>query len=245
MKYETIDSIVRSSLADNGYNTLHRYIQYLHWALRGLKEWNMDEAQDVRTVKLQMDNKKAVQFPDDCLGVSKIGVKVGDRIDLFVPDNSITFHHDLSDMITQPNDPYASVVALDFLNNESSVNLAGPFNTYGFNHNRVGYFRIDFLNREIQFSSEVNTSYVIMEYLTSGFQYKSESVVNPVASNVIREFLRYSEARYSLGDAARETKERKQIYLEEIDLVRARMSDLSLEGILDANQRYFTQTVKV
>ena len=88
-----IDSIVKEALADKGYDTFHLYGRYLMWAIRCLRELNIDHTEDIKTVKLPVSAIKTVAYPDDFITYNKLGVKIGDRLHAFVRDNTITTHH--------------------------------------------------------------------------------------------------------------------------------------------------------
>lgn len=241
--YETIDSIVRSYLADQGYNTLHKYIQYLHWGLKALRIWNMDSAEEVKTVKLSMDARKAIKLPDDYINWIKVGIKVGDRIDAFVNDNSIALHHEKKPMEKpKPNEPYCKYRFMNY--RDGNGKFLGYVDGYGYGHNGVGYFRVNEALREIQFSAEVNRCSVLLEYVSDGFNPHSETLVNMKVSQLITEYIRYSEARYKLGDSASETRARKEEYIEEQLATSGRFNSLSLEGILDATTTTFSLNIK-
>lgn len=240
--YQKIDTIIRSYLADRGYNTLHRYIQFLKWGLDGLKKWQVEGAQEIKTVALKMDSKKAVRFPDDYMGYTKLGIKQGDRITAFVRDDSIETHNE-EEITYGVNNP--SYYEYTFLNYSGTDGRKGEVKGYGKGHNGMGYFTVNELQREFQFSSEVNNCTVYLEYIGNGFNPNTETLVNTIAAESIRDFIHYCVARFDpkLGDAARETRARKITYLESVDGAKAALTNLSCEGILEATTRPFTLTI--
>jgi hypothetical protein len=240
--YQDIDSIIRSYLADRGYNTLHRYIQFLKWGLDALKKWQVEGAQEVKTIPLQMDSKKAVRFPDDYMGYVKLGIRLNGRIVAFVRDDSIEANCNRDphgDEVNTPEYEYK------FMNCYGSDGRRSEIKGYGRNHNGIGYFTVNETQREFQFSSDVKTGTVYLEYISNGFNPNTETLVNTIAAESIRDYIHYCEARFNprLGDAAAETRERKNTYLESVDGAKAALSNLSLEGILEATTRPFTLTI--
>lgn len=240
MSYNSIDSVVRSYIADQGKNTLHGYIRYMKWAMDGLKKWHLSGAYEDKTVLLKMDRKKSVTFPSDMVVWTKVGVKLGDRVAAFVNDKTIAKHHDNGDPNNRYN-PYEQWPELDysyqFLNyyNDQGIHL----NVVGFGsgHNGVGYFTPNYRAKEFQFSSEVKGSNVYVEYKSSGFNPTSETLVSEVVDKLIRDYIRYQEGRFKFGDNSSETEARRITYLREQDEVLAQLSDISYEGILDVIRR--------
>jgi hypothetical protein len=87
-----ISDVVRSFLADRGSNVLHGYIRFLKWAIDGYREINYGIALNPATVTCKVDDLKRVNvssLPGFRI-LSKIGVRVGDRIHAFLPDASIS-----------------------------------------------------------------------------------------------------------------------------------------------------------
>jgi len=91
----TIDQVVRASLIDQGYTTLHGYVLRLHFAIDGLYRLKRDSVYRTRKcVKLKRNSRNAVPYPDDMLAPIKIGVSIGNRILTFISDNSISLNKD-------------------------------------------------------------------------------------------------------------------------------------------------------
>lgn len=234
MKYNTIDSVVRSYIADQGRTTLHGYIRYMKWAMDGLKKWHLQGgAEDVVTL-LKMDKKKSIPYPEDMVSWSTLGVKVGDRVAQFQRDSTIALHHSqegnykIKNAKYNPNNQWPELESID-----SFINEVG----FGATHNGVGYFNDNNQCKEFQFSSEVTSSEVILKYKSNGFSPTAETEVNEIADNLIRDYIRWQEGRFKLGDNSGETQMRKKEYGERYKEVRAQLRCVTYEGILDILRR--------
>lgn len=228
--YQKIDTIIRSYLADRGHNTLHRYIQFLKWGLEAVKKWQIDGAQEIKTVALKMDSKKAAKFPNDYMGYTKLGIKKGDRLLAFVRDDSLMTN----------NDTGIPLYEYTFVNHAK-----GELKGYGSGSNGSSYFTVNENRREFQFTSDLKDCPIYLEYISNGFNPNTETLVNTIAAENIRDYIHYCVARFNprLGDAAAETRERKNTYLESVDGAKAALSNLSLEGIMEATTKPFTLTI--
>ena len=74
----TLDAIILECIADNGENTLHKYIWYLQWAQQALREWDMDMPMDVKTIRLSTNGRMEANVPQDTLRVLRVGVLESD-----------------------------------------------------------------------------------------------------------------------------------------------------------------------
>jgi hypothetical protein len=76
----TLDSIVLEAIADNGENTLHKYVWYLLWAQQALRQWDMEVPMDVKTVRVSMDSRREASIPSGTVSVMRVGVLEGGSI---------------------------------------------------------------------------------------------------------------------------------------------------------------------
>lgn len=239
-----LDDVIRSHIADKGYSTLHKYIRFLHWGIEALHIWREDSGFGVKTVELQMDNLKRVFFPSDYIGWTKIATKVGDRMVPFTRDKTIS-RGDLETEVT-----FREVLSnqflyrYEFVNYYNSLGFYDSFNLYGSGHNGVGYFNINQQDGYFQFSSDVNTNKVWLEYISDGFDPSTETLVSARAGRLIKEYINYCEAKHKFGSNHGETRARQRDYEQEWMNVKLRTDNLTYEGILDATTRSMTHSIK-
>ena len=79
MTLTTLDKIVRSALSDRGY-TMHWYLQFLTYAVNGLRELNFDVMQNIKSVRLPVNSYKAATLPIDYVDYVRVGNEVGQYI---------------------------------------------------------------------------------------------------------------------------------------------------------------------
>jgi hypothetical protein len=241
----SIDQIVREAIADEKRNTLQLYPTFLHYALRMHRTLNIDYSEDIKTVKLPVSATKTVAYPDDYIAYSKLGVKIGDRMMCFVRDNTITF--DKEDAYT-PNgkffDKAASFYGNYYFYNyagdddvDSFGNMANFVNVNGYAHNGVGYFKPNNECKEFQLSSEVNVKEVLLEYICNSNSPDSETFVNIMAADVIREYVHYQHSRFKKSAGVAQVRDDERKWLDALAKYNMRLSDVSFEGILDASRR--------
>ena len=238
--YQKVDEIVRAAIADRGFVTLHPYLRYLHWALDAIRDWNQDGGVEVKKEWLDVTNRKTVAFPDDFLGWCRMGLIAGDRILVLTHDSNINLaaapkKEDANDRyiadIVATGQGFSSVTFDTLGINNIYSKDAGILSGIGWGHNDRGYIKVNYSCGEFQLSSEYPDPKMYLEWISDGFDPTTETIVNKVASRLIRLWIHWQEAWNELGAAARETVAKEQSYLVEFDNVQARLSDLSYEGI--------------
>lgn len=244
--YVKLDQIVREAIADKGYNTLHKYVPYLHFAIRGLEEWHRDGVfTDLRTTKLKVSVRRSIPFPKDMVMWNRLGVVRGNRIQTFVRDHSLSLSSD--DHKKSPESDQRGLVEWDdqydftfytniYVANEGAISIL--------NDSATRYFTVNYEAREFNIASgqAVSGNEVYLEYISNGFSPSTETMVNYAAKNLIREWINYSEAKFKFGSNNGETRARLMDYLDEKDEVRAALSDLTMNGILSAMDISMTRT---
>ncbi len=222
----TLDSICRSYLLNTNRNTLHGYVRILKYLIDFLRKFSLKHSFLDKTVVLKLDQKKCVPFPEDFIMWSKIGWQSGDRIVAFERDNTINLNHEISaDGYESPTVniafnntqwPYSREITFNnFLNINGEL---GCFTGFGVGWNGIGYFRIDWRNREIQFSSDTPSDYQIyLEYKTNGVSIQTTSTIPEIAAKLGEDFIHWQVAHYKLGAAAAETEARRISYFREYD----------------------------
>lgn len=245
--YTTIDSIIREQIGDEGKNYLHDYVRYLSYALSELRNEMQDVVRDIKTIRADITRRKTLEFPNDYIGYSKVGVQVGDRVIAFVRDGSIAFKQATFD----GSKPFARVFnsrpssVVEFLNYTDSTGNLGSLYGYGYGYNGVGYFDINDRQRELQFSSEVPTNCVYLEYITTGFNPNTETLVSAAQADLVKSGIEKRECKRKFGRNSGEYLQAKRDYAEVYYQLQGRLSDISYEGIIDATTRAYTQSPKM
>src|SRR3990172_2031586 len=69
-----LDDIVNGYMIETGHQTNHHYARYLHLAIQGLKELNMDVSGMPVTVLLELNDNNTLNLPTDYIKYVKIGL---------------------------------------------------------------------------------------------------------------------------------------------------------------------------
>lgn len=240
-----LDSICRSYLINVEKTTLHGYLRIMKFLIDFMRKFALKHAFLDKTVVLKMDQKKSIPFPEDFIMWSKIGWQSGDRIVAFQRDSTINLHHATSDdgfesptvndKFNNAKFPYNQTANLIFNN---FINLNGEIGfipATGIGYNGLGYFRINWRDREIQFSSDTPIDFEIyLEYKSNGFQARSKSVVPEIAAKLGEDYIHWQVAHYKLGAAATETEARRINYFREYDemiAITEPINPAAIEGI--------------
>ena len=245
-----IDKIVREALNDRGYTSLHKYPRYLMFALRMLRILNIDYSQTIRTREIPVTKRKTVPYPEDYIAYNKVGVKVGDRLWVLSPDNSITTHTPSKYDANKPfYEEAKNVASYRFYNYYPYTNgVNGSYWDYidvrGYAHNGIGYFKDVPECREFQLSSDFTGKTIIVEYIATNFEPDTETFVPVLAQDVFREYIHWQEDRFSPNVPLSQVMASDREFFSELGKFNMRMSDLSYDGILDAMRRNTTLAIK-
>ncbi len=249
--WTNIDSIIRSYLLDNKQNTTHNYIVYLNYGLEAFFDFNMDQSRVIVTKKIKLDKVKSAAMPKDYVFWTRVGIRVGDRLVSFQRDSTLTTQRD-NDLT--PNKPFRTLLSQISDNNIEANSYRDSYTEFlaysdGFSMfgqtsggNGTGYFvehEVFGGANRIQFSSDVPSTSIILEYVGTGFNPGAKTTVNSYAAKLIKMYIHYKVAQRKFGESHRETQARWIAYGDEIDVVKGRQSDLSYDGILDAISRTY------
>lgn len=236
--YIKIDTIIRSLLAEDGYNTLHYYLPYLQIALNGEKEWRTDYGVEIKTKKLSVKDFRA-SFPSDMAAWSAVGVNVGDRMVTFLPDNTITLNSDCEEATFFQSIPKAK--ANYYFNNYDGADdlLHGKLIASRF----PGFVRVDYAGGQFIFSEEGSVKDVYLEYIPDeSCGPSSHTYVHNVAEELIKTYVRWQLAcrNRKFGPESARAQALQNHFLIEKDNVMARISDLDYNSIHHITKKYFT-----
>ncbi len=230
----TLDHLIRTYIGNTGNNTLHGYIQYLHWAIQGLKQAKINLGYDVNTVKLEIDFKKQSQLPNDYLKWTSMSVLSGDRLINMVYDESII------DPSFDEREPYSSVSHLEVEDEFGFlVSMIRSENIETVRGQGKGYFMIDTKAEVVQFDARLDIDAAYMTYVSNKFKPNSETEIHPFVADMLIDYIHWQKARYSrqYGEASMETRLRKQEYLNKLDMAVANFMNLHVELFIDIMNR--------
>ena len=76
MIFENLDSVIQGHLAAKG-KSLHYYLQYLYYALEGVRETGFDIWGSIQTEKVTPDSLGIIRLPADFVDVILLGEQAG------------------------------------------------------------------------------------------------------------------------------------------------------------------------
>lgn len=252
--YVTIGSIVDSVIADLDEGTTHNWDRYLHFALRGVQTWQMDSAQEVITKILTPNGYNAIDFPDDYLDWTKVGIQLGDKIITFGVNDDIALEHDTDECgnpklnspadcnCTDYHDGYGGYWFHNVIN-EYGEHLGKSFG-YGGGGSFQGYFRVDKDRKQIQFDGNVSAKKIYLEYISNGFDPCSETMVNKYAEDLIRTYIHWQRAIFKHGRSSSEAQAWGEDYDTQLRLSRARVFSITKEEVIELSRKSYKLSIK-
>jgi hypothetical protein len=242
--YQTINDIVDGVCLDLGEGS-NRKEQYFHWAIKHVNRWHMDQAREIKTVKLKMTQWKAIVMPDDCIDWIKVGIQDGNVIKTFVHTRDIALCNEVDstgvkvyneDPAAVSDIPTDSALNWTFYNYTQNGEDPGRLYGLGMKDNGFGYFTE---NRnsdtcEIQFRTNVDAgSNIYLEYLATGFNPCGETLIHPYATELVALGIHHERLKHNSNVSRILVKEAKEEMNEEFNRVQDRMWDYNVEEILE------------
>lgn len=238
MGYLTLDKIVRGAIANKGHSVLHLYIPYLMWAFRGLNKFQEEGVfTNLKSTSDYLDANNCLPLPEDFKMWCKVGIVSSGKVHAFINEESLSL--DPADF--SPKETEDAMRGL-FSYNSSAAGLLYNSNIYVSTENGLvalsgggkNKFKINWEAQKIQVMNPVKNTKVYLEYVSTGFDPTTETLVNELALEYIEAFIYYREARFKHGAAHRETRALEMEWLNEQDEIGAKLSDLSADGIIHA-----------
>lgn len=244
MTVTSLDSIVKSILMKRGY-PMQYYIDFMVYAASGLRELSMDEnIQTLRRMVMPVDQTTfTAPLPDDYLDYVKVFARSNQYMRPLVEDNSLSLvpNYDSSFAVQ----PYDEGIASDSSTNQEGLynaNLSGywwmvNWDVYGENTGRqfggvstyTDTFKINKAANEIKLNENLVITEVVIEYIGNGMDADSATHIDQYAQATIEAYAIWQYYLHSRSYSAGESELMYQKYIQERLILRARLSDLSLE----------------
>lgn len=241
----TLDSIVSNILMKRGY-PLQYYIDFLVYCKDGMREIAFDDPIfSIRYKALPVDqNSNTVDLPNDYLDYSRVSAWTDQYIRPLVEDNSLTLVPNLDSNFqvqpysngipsqTQPVGYYPSGYLSPYW-------WVTNWNSFGENLGRffggVGAmsdtFRIDKTRNVIKINENLFIQNIVLEYISNGMDADSATRIDSYAQNAIEAYALWQfylcNRTYSQGEA----EAMYQHYVIERNILRARLSDLTIDKL--------------
>ena len=254
MTLTTADFIVRNNLMRHNY-PLHWYVQSLVYCCEAIQELTMDTLQIVHTRILPVNSYNAVDLPEGYNDATGVFLKVGQKLQPLVEDNSITplnnFDTDFGivryDAVGQPNSSDQSVVQINGLLNtywfgfaayDSLGEPTGRFSGIGNPTNNT--YRIIKERNQIQLNENLSVDNIVLQWIGDGRNADAVSSVESYALDTIRNYIDYRLKDFNRSYSRGEVEQARQQYITSMKVLRGRKSNLTktaLKQIVYKNYR--------
>lgn len=240
----SLGQIIKNLLLKRQY-PIHYYLQFLLYARDGLREIAMDENLSTLRYKiLVLDSNNQATLPNDFLDYAKVSVRIDQYLRPLVEEGCLdTIPNYTTAFVEQP---YTQGVATD--TNNASVWYNGylsplwkgvNWNSYGENTGRqfggVGIrsdtFKIDKTRNIIKVNEYLSVTEVVIEYIGDGADADSSTHINAYAQFAIESFAMWQFKEHNRTYSAGEAEAERQRYINERQILRARLSDMTMDKL--------------
>lgn len=252
MNVISLDSIVKNILMKRAY-PLHYYIQFLIPAKDCLRELNFDLPIDTLRYKvLPLNDNHAIELPGDYADWAGVYVRRDQYMTPLVEDNSLDLipNYD-SNFVIQP---YSQGVATQTQSQNQINQYVGGLSSYwwmvnwdsfGENLGRqfggIGVysdtFRENRARNEIKINENLCITEAVLEYIGNGLDADSATRINAYAQAAIEAFCMWQFKENNRTYSESEAQVAKRDYEQQHDILRARLSDLTLDRFKRVVQR--------
>ena len=252
-QYNKISSIVDQAISDLEL-TQNYYAKLLGWAKWGFRELQLDQAQEVKTVRKTISDVKTVTMPMGYVDWVKIACPVGQYL------QTLSVNAELSkEDRTLGNPAITQTYPLGQLPNGIDFGEYGGYMFANYNGNSLfsvgggvpsqGLFQV--VDRgdgchEILFDQPVSFPEVVIEYISDGINPCGETIVNAYLADYVRNFIHHEYERF------RPIRERNMSaiamagrYLaDSVTKVRARGNRLDPKTMVNISRKYYRMSSK-
>lgn len=224
--HQTLEQIARSVLLDLGEDT-SRLEQFLHWAIKGYREYFLDSAKKIKTCQPKLSERNTAAIPDDFIDWVRIGVIERGRVIKFTHDPRIA--EDAYKKVENKNE-HITLGYPYYHDYNAKGEYTGQKFGLGEKHNGYGYFTIT--DCEIQFNAlRVSPKRVYMEYLSN--ELGPATLVHPYAVNAIETYVHWKKLLHSNGSGINERREAERLHNQAIHDAGVRKMDLTVDEIFE------------
>lgn len=249
--HSSVSDIVDMVMADMGESSTHIRQRLLHFAIRGVKQLNLNSLFSFKEALLPIKSNLAVDIPNDCVRYVQVGFLHGDKVVLLTEDSNLPTIQNTDDC---GNPEALTADSVDSTYNylwgyyASLMNFNYPYGQnvgkyFGYlTKNRHGYFVHDKANNQLIFSSIAHTNLPIyMKYVSNGIGYDGNTTVPQIAEEALMAFI-HKEYVINTPAKQRESQMREQRYNIESMKLRAATRNFTLRDFILSGRKDFKAT---
>lgn len=248
MALRKISTIVESVLLDIGENTkTNLYPRFLNWALKAVREINYDIVAEIKTVKLTVLPNNTVPFPDDYVNYCRLFILKENRVFLLSKNNEIPlFDEQSNNQTTVYIDRNPNVRPNNYFYNRdrNGYNIDETHYGFGNGHNPFGHYRIDNKKQRFVFDSNFTEEEIVLEYITNGLECNELTMVDELAENYIKEYVRYMYLRMDKTTKSWQMAHQERMYLNALRQYKERKHTPTISEFLDVLRQNTYQAPK-
>lgn len=240
----SLDQIVKNILLKRRYS-IHWYLDYLIPAKDCLRELSFDlPINPVQYKVLALNENHAIVIPDDYVDYVGVYARRGQFLVPLVPDDSLNLVPNFDSTFTIQ--PYSAGIATNTqAENQDLIYFGGlsaywwmvNWDSFGENIGRqfggIGNysdtFRENKRRNEIKINEDLSISHVVLEYIGNGLDVDSASKINAYCQASIEAYCLWTFKENNRTYGAGETQMAKRDYEQQVDILRARLSDLTID----------------
>lgn len=254
MTYYRVDTIIRNFLLRNGYS-IHWYLQSLVYTKDCLREmqFQLPLPNSINSKNIPVNTTdRSVTLPDDYHDFCGVGIPVGQFTKPLLQYEPITRIKNLDTNTGLPT-TYGS-------NDNVITVLQGNINWYYSVTNNVGEhigrqfgrgagrefdtFKIIKERNEIQLNENLSTDFIVLDYISDGMDVDAATRVDPYTQSAIEAYIKWQMKECRRDFSEGEKQRAKGLYEEEINNVRAYLSDVTLDDVKRSLRRSYKSAVR-
>lgn len=248
--FVTLDSCIRGALMSIG-ESMSRYEQFRHYAIKAFRKFQFDLAQEVRTVELDLTAWKAYEIPIDCVDIVMFGVRINNVIRVFTSDDRISLFHEATDgypeditsleTLPETEGENANPETLTFWN--GSNGNTGQLYGLVTKSNGNGYYKINTERREIQMAPSIKTGTKgYLEYIADAVDPCEASVIHVYAAEFIELYIHWQRLKYSKSSSLGAIDMAYKDAMREFGVVQNRIQKITVEDVLECARDGYRMT---
>lgn len=239
--YTTISQIVENFMIQRGEDDYTKYAergQIRHWALMGYRELQSDILGEIKQVELPLTSNPYVDFPDDYLDYTFIGVKGEDcRIHPLGQRENMYFGSCVPSATS-------AISSIPWVYYGTGVGQNYGIPTGRNANNPRGMYRVDKENNRLELSSQIDGDAIVLEYIADA-SLNADPTVHKYAEMALYSYIYHRIVSRKVSVPANEKERARREYITEKKLARRRLAAVTTEEILEALRTSVKQAPKL